>query len=64
MLSEFAKTTCCFADLMWLSRNGLPQEEVIVNVIGEDGTTRQAAIVEFGGREKGMYITVRAPKDE
>jgi len=49
---------------MWLSKSAQPHEEVVVNVIGDDGTTRQAAIVEFGGREKGMYITVRAPKDE
>ena len=64
MASEYGKTTCLFADLMWLSKSAQPHEEVVVNVIGDDGTTRQAAIVEFGGREKGMYITVRAPKDE
>jgi len=49
---------------MWLSRNGQPQEEVVVNVVCEDGKTRQANVVEFGGREKGMYITVQVPKDE
>jgi hypothetical protein len=63
-VTESRKTTCCFADLMWLSRDGQPQEEVVVNVVCEDGKTRQAEVVEFGGKERGMYITVQVPKNE
>jgi hypothetical protein len=63
-VAESRKTNCCFADLMWLSRDGQPQEEVVVNVVCEDGKTRQADVVEFGGKERGMYITVRVPKNE